>query len=56
MLRSINLTIAEVINNGLFSGKTYFQNDNVKSHVAPNDKEKIEKFGWELSHPPYSPD
>ena len=48
---------AELINNGLFSGKIYFQHGNGKPHVEQIVKEKIEKFGWELPpHPRYSPD
>ena len=46
-----------LINNGLFSGKIYFQHDNAKPLVAKLLQKKTEKFGWELlPHPPYSPD
>ena len=30
----LNKVSAEVINNGLFRGKIYFQHDNAKPHVA----------------------
>ena len=48
---------SEVVRQGLFSDKIYFQHDNAKSHVFKIVKEKIAKFGRELlAHPPYSPD
>ena len=48
---------SEVIKQGLFSGKIYFQHDNAKSHISKIVTENIAEFGWELlPHPPYSPD
>ena len=44
----------ELINNGIYCGKIYFQHDNAKLHVA--QLWKIEKFGWDLlPRPLYSP-
>ena len=36
----LNKLGAEVINNGLFSGKIYFQQNNAKPHIAKIVKEK----------------
>ena len=53
----LNKLCAEVINNGLFSGKIYFQQNNAKPHIAKIVKEKIENLGLELlPRPPYLPD
>jgi len=46
---------SEVVKQGLFGGKIYFQHDNSKSHIPKIVTEKIAEFGWELlPHPPYS--